>query len=99
MMRGRAVIEYMAEVYAGACATHFHPPHAVGIISMQVTEPSRGSKKLGHPVPLSNFVLLRKSVSPVIGSTNWPGRFSSRLDAVKGRLRALLESDFSLFRG
>jgi hypothetical protein len=63
VMRGRAVIDYMAEVDAGAYATRFHPTHAVRIISMQGHGAFHGSKKLGHPVPLSNFVLPRKSVA------------------------------------
>ena len=93
MMRGRAVIEYMAEVYAGACATHFHPPHAVRIISMQCHRAFHRFEEAG-PSRAAEFCIAEKERFPG-NRINKPARpFFIKVGCSKGRLRALLKAIF-----
>ena len=99
MMRGRAVIEYMAEVYAGACATHFHPPHAVRIISMQCHRAFHRFKEAGPSRAAFEFRIAEKECFPRNRINKSARPFFIKVGCSKGWLSALLESDFPLFRG
>jgi hypothetical protein len=57
-----------------------------------------GSKKLGHPVPLSNLVSDVKSGSPHAAHAKVPARFSSFSGLVKARSVPLLEEHGVLLR-
>src|SRR3982751_241876 len=98
-MRRRAIIEYVAEVYAGACATYFHPMHAVRIISMQGHGAFHRFEEAGPSCAAFEFRIAEKkrSAGDRINKPTWP--FFIEVGCSEGRLRALLESDFPLFRG
>ena len=53
--RRRAVREHVAEMAAAAAAVHLGAHHEVAAIVVVSIAPSSGAKKLGQPVPLSNF--------------------------------------------
>ena len=99
VLRGRAVIEYMAEVYAGACATYFHPTHAMRIISMQGHGALYRFEEAGPSCAAFEFRIAEKECRPGNRINKPAGSFFIEVGCSKGRLRALLESNFPLFRG